>query len=127
MPVPLPRSRIRRGGPLQSQPVHPEPNQDGHRRISLDQLSSIAQALGTTLNQLVESVGDDDVVIRPQHDAERGTTTWMLSRDPGPHGMTVAKMRVTKPEPRRDTDELAVHPGRDWVHRAVRNHRSVAG
>ena len=86
----------------------------GHRRISLDQLSSIAQALGTTLDQLVESVAEDDVVIRPQHDAQRGVTTWMLSRDPGPHGTTVARMRVTKPEPRRDTGELAVHPGMDW-------------
>ena len=86
----------------------------GHRRISLDQLSSIARALGTTLDQLVESVEDDDVVIRPQHDAARGLTTWMLSREPGPHGVTVAKMRVTRPVPRRGTDELKVHPGRDW-------------
>jgi DNA-binding Xre family transcriptional regulator/quercetin dioxygenase-like cupin family protein len=86
----------------------------GHRRISLDQLSSIARALGTTLDQLVESVSDDDVVIRPQHDAARGVTTWMLSREPGPHGMTVAKMRVTRPAPQRGTDELKVHPGQDW-------------
>ena len=86
----------------------------GHRRISLDQLTSIARALGSTLDQLVESVADDDVVIRPQHDAVRGVTTWMLSREPGPHGVTVAKMRVTRPEPRRGTDELKVHPGRDW-------------
>jgi len=86
----------------------------GHRRIGLDQLSSIARALGNTLDQLVESVADDDVVIRPQHDAARGMTTWMLSREDGPHGMTVAKMRVAKPEPRRGTDELKVHPGKDW-------------
>jgi transcriptional regulator with XRE-family HTH domain len=86
----------------------------GHRRISLDQLSSLARALGTTLDQLVESDADDDVVIRPQRDEARGITTWMLSRQPGPHGVTVAKMRITRPEPRRGTDELKVHPGRDW-------------
>lgn len=86
----------------------------GHRRISLDQLSSIARALGTTLDQLVESVADEDVVIRPQHDPERGLTTWMLSHETGPRGVTVAKMRVTRPVPRRDVDELKVHPGRDW-------------
>src|ERR1017187_5385736 len=67
----------------------------GHRRISLDQLTSIARALGSTLDQLVGSVADDD----------RGT---------GPHGVTVAKMRVTKPAPRRGTDDLKVHPGKDW-------------
>ena len=86
----------------------------GHRRISLDQLSSIARALGTTLDQLVESVADDDVVIRPQRDTARGMTTWILSREPGPHGVTVAKMRITKPEPRRGAVELKVHPGKDW-------------
>jgi transcriptional regulator with XRE-family HTH domain len=86
----------------------------GHRRISLDQLTAIARALGSTLDQLVESAADEDVVIRPQHDAGRGITTWMLSREPGPHGVTVAKMRVTRPEPRRGTDELKVHPGREW-------------
>ncbi|HEY4850495.1 MAG TPA: XRE family transcriptional regulator [Streptosporangiaceae bacterium] len=86
----------------------------GHRRIALDQLAPIARALGTTLDQLVESVEDDDVVIRPQRDVMRGVTTWMLTREPGPHGISVAKMRITKPEPRRGTDELGVHPGRDW-------------
>jgi transcriptional regulator with XRE-family HTH domain len=85
----------------------------GHRRIALDQLSPIARALGTTLDQLVEPAGDEDVVIRPQRDAARGVTTWILSREPAPHGVTVAKMRVTKPAPGR-ADELRVHPGKDW-------------
>jgi transcriptional regulator with XRE-family HTH domain len=86
----------------------------GHRRIALDQLAPIAQALGTTLDQLVESADDDDVVIRPQRDEARGVTTWMLSREPGPHGVSVAKMRITRPEPRPGTAELRVHPGKDW-------------
>jgi transcriptional regulator with XRE-family HTH domain len=68
----------------------------GHRRIALDQLAPIARALGTTLDQLV------------------GMTTWLLSRDPGPHGVTVAKMRITRPEPGGGPDELKVHPGKDW-------------
>src|SRR5579863_2302697 len=86
----------------------------GHRRIALDQLASIARALGTTLDQLLESVDDDDVVIRPQRDVVRGVTTWLLTREPGPHGISVARMRVTKPEPQRGTESLRVHPGRDW-------------
>lgn len=86
----------------------------GHRRIALDQLAPIARALGTTLDQLVESVADDDVVIRPQYDAERGLTTWLLNRDSGPQGVTVAKMRVMRPAPRLGADEQRVHPGKDW-------------
>jgi transcriptional regulator with XRE-family HTH domain len=79
----------------------------GHRRIALDQLAPIARALGTTLDQLVESVDDDDVVIRPHRDAARGITTWVLSRE---SGTTVAKMRIT----RRVPADLRVHPGKDW-------------
>lgn len=86
----------------------------GHRRIALDQLVPIARALGTTLDQLVETVDDGDVVIRPQHDEAHGTTTWMLTRPGASHGLTVAKMRMTAPVPPNGPDRLGVHPGRDW-------------
>jgi transcriptional regulator with XRE-family HTH domain len=86
----------------------------GHRRIALDQLAPIARALGTTLDQLVESADDDDVVIRPQRDEVRGITTWMLTRESGPHGVSVAKMRISRPAPRGGDGELGVHPGKDW-------------
>lgn len=79
----------------------------GHRRIALDQMATIARALGTTLDQLVESDADDDVVVRPHRNEEGGVTTWLLSRD---SNKTVAKMRVTRPVP----EVLRVHPGRDW-------------
>ena len=82
----------------------------GHRRIARDQLAPIARALGTTLDQLVESGRDEDVVIRPHRDEARGITTWLLSREGAPAGMTVAKLRVTRAVPA----ELRVHPGRDW-------------
>ncbi|GGK24718.1 transcriptional regulator [Pilimelia terevasa] len=82
----------------------------GHRRIALDQLAPIARALGTTLDQLVESDANDDVVIRPHRDEARGITTWLLSREGAPHGVTVAKLRLTRPVP----ETLRVHPGRDW-------------
>jgi transcriptional regulator with XRE-family HTH domain len=86
----------------------------GHRRLSLDQLTSLARALGTSLDQLVESVDDEDVVIRPHRDEARGVTTWLLAKEGGPQGMTVAKMRLTQQADPRGTDELGVHPGKDW-------------
>jgi transcriptional regulator with XRE-family HTH domain len=82
----------------------------GHRRIALDQLAPIARALGTTLDQLVESGRDEDVVIRPHRDDGRGITTWLLSREGTPAGMTVAKLRITRQMPA----DLRVHPGHDW-------------
>jgi transcriptional regulator with XRE-family HTH domain len=86
----------------------------GHRRIALDQLVPIARARGATLDQLVESADDGDVVIRPQRDHEHGRTTWLLTRDDAPHGMTVAKVRITPTEHPPGPQELGVHPGRDW-------------
>ncbi|MEU1757126.1 helix-turn-helix transcriptional regulator [Micromonospora matsumotoense] len=79
----------------------------GHRRVALDQVATIARVLGITLDRLVESDADDDVVIRPHCDEDRGVTTWLLSRD---SNQTVAKMRITREVPA----ELRVHPGRDW-------------
>lgn len=83
----------------------------GHRRMSIDQLVTIARALDSTVDQLVEPADDEDVVIRPRRDTGHGMTIWLLSRDPAALGMTVAKMRITA---RRPPAELGVHPGRDW-------------
>jgi transcriptional regulator with XRE-family HTH domain len=83
----------------------------GHRRISIDQLVPIARALGSSLDQLVEPVDDDDVVIRPRHDRGHGVVSWMLTREDEPHGLAVAKMRIPA---RRPAHELGVHPGHEW-------------
>lgn len=83
----------------------------GHRRIALDQLVPLAKALGTTLDQLVESSEDDDVVIRPEPEHQRGVTTWLLSREHS--GTTVAKMRITTERSQGDP-AMSVHPGREW-------------
>lgn len=85
----------------------------GHRRIALDQLVPIARALGTTLDQLVEPVGDGDVVIRPEPEHSTGLTTWLLSRERMANGQTVAKMRITDERP-TGPEQLRVHPGREW-------------
>jgi transcriptional regulator with XRE-family HTH domain len=85
----------------------------GHRRIALDQLVPIAQALETSLDALIESGDDADVVIRPQVDEQAGRTTWVLSRGDGSSGVFVAKMRMTPTRP-YPVEQLGVHPGRDW-------------
>jgi len=83
----------------------------GHRRIALDQLVPIAQALGTTLDALVEPAQDDDVVIRPEPEHIPGRTIWLLSRERAVQGVTVAKMRIL---PERSPREPRVHPGHEW-------------
>ncbi|WP_329227240.1 XRE family transcriptional regulator [Streptomyces sp. NBC_00111] len=81
----------------------------GHRRIALDQLTALARALGTSLDQLVETAADD-VVINPSHNPARGLTQWPMRGDPG---VTVARMRLTDPPPEGPA-ALKAHPGREW-------------
>ena len=83
----------------------------GHRRIALDQLGPIARALGTTIDELVDLASDDDVVIHPRRDTTQGRTTWLLTREDEPHGLVVAKMRITAT---RHSGRLGVHPGHEW-------------
>ncbi|MFE9426874.1 helix-turn-helix domain-containing protein [Kitasatospora sp. NPDC006697] len=82
----------------------------GSRRIGLDQLVALAKALGTTLDQLVQTAGDEDVVIRPRYEPGRGVTSWTFNRDTG---VMAARMRITRPAP-TGTAELKAHPGREW-------------
>ncbi|MFD0482107.1 helix-turn-helix domain-containing protein [Kineococcus sp. GCM10028916] len=84
----------------------------GHRRIALDQLVPLARALDTTLDDLVDTTGTDDVVIRalPQH--RPGVTTWLLSRERAVAGVTVAKARISADHV--TTGEPRIHPGREW-------------
>lgn len=83
----------------------------GQRRIALEQLVTIAQALGTTLDQLVAPDDDEDVVIRPEAEAMDGATLWLLSREQDRRGVMIAKMRI---RPDRDRGGLRVHPGYEW-------------
>ena len=86
----------------------------GQRSIGLEQLVLLARALGTTIDHLVASDQDDDVVIHPVPHKEPGLTTWALSREsPQPGGSLVAKMRITR-QRRHGPGHLVVHPGREW-------------
>lgn len=66
----------------------------GDRRLALDQLVPIARALETTLDELVSSQEDADVIIRPQPAHRANVTTWLLSRDRAAAGVAVIKTRV---------------------------------
>ncbi|WP_449278825.1 helix-turn-helix domain-containing protein [Leucobacter sp. GX24907] len=83
----------------------------GQQRLALEQLVAIAKALGTSLDQLVEPEGDEDVVIRPEPETFDGATIWLLSRERDRRGVTIAKMRLTEVPTVMDPK---VHPGYEW-------------
>lgn len=83
----------------------------GHQKITLEQLVTIAQALGTSLDQLVEPEGNEDIVIRPEPETIGGMTFWLLSRERDRRGVTIGKLRITEELSGRVP---AVHPGYEW-------------
>ncbi|MFC7307254.1 helix-turn-helix domain-containing protein [Streptomyces monticola] len=84
--------------------------ENGRRRLALDQLVTLARALDTTLDQLVET-GTDDVISSPTIDAAHGQMRWPVRADPG---ITVVRQRVTDPPP-DSPSRMRAHPGREWL------------
>ncbi|MGW1143137.1 helix-turn-helix domain-containing protein, partial [Streptomyces zhihengii] len=64
--------------------------ENGQRRLALDSLVTLARALDTTLDQLVETASDD-VVVSPMIDAAHGLMRWPVKGDPG---MSVVRQRM---------------------------------
>ncbi|MEU6854290.1 XRE family transcriptional regulator [Actinacidiphila alni] len=84
--------------------------ENGQRRLALDSLVTLARALDTTLDQLVETAADD-VVSSPQIDGAHGVMRWLVKADPG---MSVMRQRMTEPPP-DSPSRLRAHPGREWL------------
>lgn len=84
--------------------------ENGRRRLALDQLVTLARALDTSLDQLVETA-TDDVVTSPMIDGAHGLMRWPIKAEPG---MTVVRQRMTEPPP-ESSARLRAHPGREWL------------
>lgn len=84
--------------------------ENGRRRLALDQLVTLARALDTTLDQLVET-DTDDVVTSPTIDSAHGRMRWAIKADPG---MSVVRQRITEP-PSENPARMRAHPGREWI------------
>ena len=82
----------------------------GQRRLALDQLVTLARALDTSLDQLVETA-TDDVISNPMIDSAHQLMRWPIRADPG---MTVVRQRMTYPPP-DSPSRLRAHPGREWL------------
>ncbi|GAA2686438.1 MULTISPECIES: helix-turn-helix domain-containing protein [Actinosynnema] len=84
--------------------------ENGQRRLALDQLVTLARALDTSLDQLVETAAED-VVISPAHDPSHQAMRWAVRADPG---MVVIRQRLVDPPP-DNPSRLRAHPGREWL------------
>ena len=83
--------------------------ENGQRRLALDQLVTLASALDTSLDQLVETA-TDDVVSSPMIDAAHRLMQWSVKGDPG---VSVVRQRVVNPP--ASPSRMRAHPGREWL------------
>ena len=83
--------------------------ENGQRRLALDSLVTIARALDTSLDQLVETA-TDDVIASPAIDPAHGQMRWSIRADPG---MTVVRQRLV--DPPGSPERMRAHPGREWL------------
>ncbi|GAA2618062.1 XRE family transcriptional regulator [Streptomyces axinellae] len=84
--------------------------ENGQRRLALDQLVTLARALDTSLDQLVETAADD-IITSPMIDSVRGLMRWPMKNEPG---TTVMRQRMTEPPPENPA-RMRAHPGREWL------------
>ncbi|GAA2338521.1 helix-turn-helix transcriptional regulator [Saccharopolyspora halophila] len=84
--------------------------ENGQRRIALDQLVTLARALDTSLDQLVET-DTDDVISSPMIDGAHGVLRWAMKAEPG---MSVMRHRMTDPPPDNPA-RMRAHPGHEWI------------
>jgi transcriptional regulator with XRE-family HTH domain len=84
--------------------------ENGQRRLALDSLVTLARALDTTIDQLVEAA-PDDVITSPIVDGAHGLMRWPVRSDPG---VTVVRQRMTQ-QPPADPAKMRAHPGHEWL------------
>ncbi|MFC8849579.1 MULTISPECIES: helix-turn-helix domain-containing protein [unclassified Micromonospora] len=84
--------------------------ENGQRRLALDQLVTLARALDTSLDQLVETAADS-IVTSPMIDRAHGLMRWPIKAEPG---MSVVRQRMTNPPPDSPSG-MRAHPGREWL------------
>lgn len=83
--------------------------ENGQRRLALDQLVTLARALDTGLDELVE-VQAEEVVSHPSADHGTDTLRWRIRHSPD---TVVLRRRVTGPPP--ETSRMRAHPGHEWL------------
>lgn len=101
--------------------------ESGERRLSVEHLALIADALGVGASELLAPPsGRDDPRVRGRSRTRWGLTMWPLTRHGPAGGLHAFKIRID-PERRTPPAELPVHEGHDWMYVLSGRMRLVLG
>lgn len=89
--------------------------ESGKRRLALDHLPRLAQALSVSTDELLQASQPPDPRVRGAAHTHQGVTYWPLTRQGPAGGLHAFKIRVSA---RRRTPpaDLPVHEGQDWMY-----------
>jgi transcriptional regulator with XRE-family HTH domain len=88
--------------------------ESGKRRLALDHLPRLAEALSVSTDELLRAPEQPDPRVRGTSQSHDGITYWPLTRHGPAGGLQAFKIRVSVR--RRRPAELPVHEGHEWMY-----------
>jgi transcriptional regulator with XRE-family HTH domain len=88
--------------------------ESGKRRLALDHLPRLAEALSVSTDELLRAPEHPDPRVRGTSQTRHGITYWPLTRHGPAGGLHAFKIRVSVR--RRRPAELPVHEGHEWMY-----------
>jgi transcriptional regulator with XRE-family HTH domain len=89
--------------------------ESGKRRLALDHLPRLAEALSVSTDELMRSPEVPDPRVRGSSHTRHGITYWPLTRSGPAGGLHAFKVRIGARQ-RKPPAELPVHQGQEWIY-----------
>jgi transcriptional regulator with XRE-family HTH domain len=89
--------------------------ESGKRRLALDHLPRLAEALSVTTDDLLRTPEAEDPRVKGASQTRHGVTYWPLTRHGPASGLHAYKIRVGARR-RKPPAELPVHEGQEWLY-----------
>jgi len=100
--------------------------ESGKRRLALDHLPRLAEALSVSTDELLQASEARDPRVRGPAHTHHGVTYWPLTRQGPAGGLHAFKVRVSARR-RTPPTELPVHEGQDWMYVLAGRMRLILG
>src|SRR6476659_6533702 len=100
--------------------------ESGKRRLALDHLPRLAEALSVSTDELLRAPEAPDPRVRGDSHTHNDITYWPLTRQAAAGGLHAFKIRVAAKR-RKPPAELPVHEGQDWTYVLTGRMRLVLG
>lgn len=100
--------------------------ESGKRRLALDHLPRLAEALSVSTDELLRAPEASDPRVRAASHTHNDITYWPLTRQSAAGGLHAFKIRIAARR-RKPPPELPVHQGQDWTYVLSGRMRLVLG